>query len=176
MSRWGILIIVLVFMSSPAFGNIVGDTMLVEWKFPDIGTAYFSDNVVVPGSTYAGSGAGTITILDGTITIENTTRGWTGSSGFNGFIFTDLSQVPNFTSFNLVSITGSVPPVDPISSFNADQLLVNFNADSTGNLASDLGQFYTFSFTYNLVPLPGSLVLLLTGLAALPVMRTRITN
>jgi len=172
MRRWGILLIVLVCLSSPAFGSIVGETINVDWKFPDIGTTYYSDNVVVPGSLFPGSGLGEINIQDGIITIENTTLGWTGSSGFNGFIFTDISGIPDFTSFDLVSITGFPPPVDPILSFNADQLIVNFNADAAANLASDFGQFYTFSFTY--VPLPGSLILLLSGLAALPVLRTRL--
>jgi hypothetical protein len=114
--------------------------------------------------------------MDGTITIENLNYGWTGSSGFNGYIFSDTSQVPNFTCFNLVSINGFPPPVDPIISFSANELSVNFNASATGNVAEEEGQFYTFSFTYAPVPLPGSLVLLLSGLAALPVLRTRLKN
>jgi hypothetical protein len=167
MRFWGVLLMVFVCLSSPAVGSIVGDTINVEWKYPDITTTYYASNVVVPGSLFPGSGLGEINILDGFITLQNNTMGWSGSSGFNGFIFTDISQIPNFTAFNLVSITGFVPSVDPILSFNANQLIVNFNADAASNLGSGSGQFYTFSYSCNPVPLPGSFPLLLSGLVAL---------
>jgi hypothetical protein len=169
MRLWGVLLMVFVCLSSPAFGSIVGDTITVEWKYPNISSTYMTNNVVVPGSWVPGSGVGEINIQDGIITIRNDTYGWSGSSGFNGFIFTDISQVPNFTSFTLVSITGFAPPVAPILSFDADQLFVNFNANAAANIGSGIGQLYTFSFTdqATAVPLPGAAWLLGSGLLGL---------
>jgi hypothetical protein len=182
--RWTLTLVLSVplglsFSAAPVHAaSILGDTINVDWRFPSIGTSIFSGNVVVPGSTNPGQGAGTITIGDGSITVQNLTQGWTGSSGFNGFIFTDSTQVPNFTSFSLVSIGGFVPPTDPILSFNANQLLVNFNASSASNLASGSGQLYTFSFTeeggpVGVVPEPATLLLLGTTMTGLGLIARR---
>ena len=100
------------------------------------------------------------------------TTGWSASSGFNGLIFTDTTQVPNFTSFNLVSIDGFPPPVDPILSFNANQPIVNSNASGSSNTGDGTGQLYTLSFTtkgggpVTVVPEPATLLLLGSTLTA----------
>ncbi len=169
----GVLMMVFVCLTSPAFGSIVGETMNVDWRYPDIGTSIFSQNVVIAGSVFPGMGVGEVNVQDGQITIENQTYGWSGTSGFNGFIFTDVfGTIPAFTSLSLVSISGFPPPVDPILSFTDDQLFINFNADAASNIGEGIGQLYTFSYTY--VPLPGSVVLLLTGMAALTGLRLRL--
>jgi PEP-CTERM motif-containing protein len=175
--RWALVLVLCVplglsFSAAPVHAaSILGDTINVDWRFPSIGTSIFSGNVVVPGSIVPGQGVGTITIGDGSLTLQNTTQGWTGSSGFNGFLFTDSTKVPNFTSFSLVSIGGFPPPTDPILSFNADQLIVNFNANSASNVGSGSGQLYTFSFTEeggpSVVPEPATLLLLGTTMTGL---------
>ena len=153
--------------------SIVGDTVNVDWRFPTISASIFSQNVIVPGSAFNILGVTTISIGDGVITVQNNTVGWTRSSGFNGFIFTDITEVPSFTSFNLVSIGGFPPPTDPILSFNADQLIVNFNASSANNVGSGSGQLYTFSFTTvpsSVVPEPTTLPLFGVGMMGLRLM------
>jgi len=102
-------------------------------------------------------------LSDGTIVVDNATLGWSAAS-FNGFKLTDLSQSPGFSSLNLVSITGNVTPIAPATSFNADQLSVNFTPTGVANIASGSGQEYTFSFTTAMgenVPDVGSTILLL---------------
>jgi hypothetical protein len=174
MKRWSLLFMALVLVSSPAFGSIIGDTIQVEWNYPILANIIFTGSTTVPGSVFPGSGVSEINIADGTIIVTNTTDGWQGAL-FNGFIFTDLSTVPNFTSLQLVSVTGFPPPIDPILSFDADHLSINFDATGSDNIGSGLGQVYTFSYTYGAAaPLPGSLILLLSGLAALTGLRTKL--
>lgn len=160
-------IVVLVTLTTPAYAQIIGDTVNIEWDYPSLDTSIFSKNVTVkdPGVEVlnVGFGAGAINIGSGVITIENLTKGWAGSSGFNGFIFTDLSTHPAFTSFNLLSIEGFAPPIDPILSFNSDQLIVNFNASSVQNVAEDFGALYSFSYT-TAIPEPETYAMLLVGL------------
>jgi hypothetical protein len=159
-----LLISLVAIIAAPAYGDsIVGDTIGFDWRFPTESDILWTKTFVAPKTFADPYGLISVGIGDGVITVDNSsTLGWTRSSGFNGFILTDLTKVPNFTSFDLVSITGFPPPVGPILSFNSDQLIVNFNANSTNNTGSGLGQVYTFSFTAGAttVPEPGILILL----------------
>ena len=40
MRLWGVLFMVFVCLSSPAFGSIVGDTITVAWYYPDLSTQF----------------------------------------------------------------------------------------------------------------------------------------
>jgi hypothetical protein len=54
---------------------------------------------------------------------------------------------PGFTSLDLVSITGGTPPTtDPILTWDADDLFINFNANSDTDV-SGLNLTYNFDFT-----------------------------
>lgn len=164
---------------SSAQASIIGQTVRIDWLYPDSSTVFdTSGNVVVadPGvEWFAGSGVGNIDVSDGTITIENQTQGWSVAS-FNGFRFTDvLGAIGDFTSFSLVSITGFAPPIAPALSFTADELLVNFTPTGDENVADGVGQVYTFAFTIGAVPVvePASLALLGFGLVGVAAARRR---
>jgi hypothetical protein len=115
LKRWALALVLCVPLGLGALAApvhaapILGDTISVDWRFPSFGASIFTGTVTVPGSLVPGQGVGTITIGDGIITLENTTQGWTATSGFNGFIFTDVTKVPDFRSFSLVSIGGFRP-------------------------------------------------------------------
>ena len=58
-----------------------------------------------------------------------------------------FADPPGFTSLDLVSITGGTPPTtDPILTWDADDLFINFNATSATNV-SGLNLTYNFDFT-----------------------------
>jgi hypothetical protein len=167
MKRWFMLLMALLFVSSPAFGGLItGDTIQVDWWYPSANSVLWTGSTTVPGSVFPGSGVPQIDVADGTITVTNETYGWSGAA-FNGFVFTDLTNVPNFNSLSLVSVTGFPPPETPALSCSANQLLMNFTPSGNTNIGTGSGQVYTFSYTYGAVPLPGALPLVLSGLGAL---------
>ena len=72
--------------------SIVGDSVQLAWYYPDSATVYeYFPSILVPGTVFAGSGAGDFTIGADTVTIVNTTSGWSPGS-FNGFVITDLTR------------------------------------------------------------------------------------
>lgn len=150
-----------------ANASILGDTFQIEWWYSSANQVYSSSTAMVPGSWNPGSGVSDVTIGDGFITITNDTYGWSSAS-FNGFVFTDLSQDPGFTSLSLVSVTGNIPPYSPGLSYSSNSLEINFTPNGGENTGNGAGQVYTFAFTYgNRTSVPdssASLGLLATGL------------
>ncbi|HEY4989861.1 MAG TPA: hypothetical protein VII09_08640 [Opitutaceae bacterium] len=72
--------------------SIVGDSVELLWLFPTATTVFETFAAVpVPGTVFAGSGAGNFTITGNTVTIVNQTEGWTAAS-FNGFEILDVTR------------------------------------------------------------------------------------
>jgi len=175
MKRFGILVVFLVCLNTHAYGSIIGDTVRIDWFWPQFGfiEKTITTTVVDPGIEWNAGSFLYIDIKDGFITINNagapwaSKSGWGGSNGFNGFVFEDYTKNPNFTSFSLVSIEGYPPPVGPILYFNENSLLVNFNASSEDNVGEGKGQLYTFAYTTGVIPEPATMLLLGSGLLSL---------
>ena len=130
-----------------ANATILGDTFQIEWWYPSDNSVLTSSTVMVPGSWNPGYGVSDVTIGDGFITITNDTAGWSGAT-FNGFVFTDLSQDPGFTSLSLVSVVGDVIPYAPGLNYSSNSLEINFTPNGNSNIGNGAGQVYTFAFTY----------------------------
>ncbi|MEO6993823.1 MAG: VPDSG-CTERM sorting domain-containing protein [Lacunisphaera sp.] len=72
--------------------SIAGDSVQLAWIYPTEGSVYeYFPSIVVPGTVFLGSGASNFVVTGNTITITNTTEGWTGAQ-FNGFVLTDLTR------------------------------------------------------------------------------------
>jgi len=72
--------------------SIVGDKVEVIWLYPTASSVFETFSAVpVPGTIYAGFGAGDFTISGDTVTIVNTTSGWSAGS-YNGFEILDLTR------------------------------------------------------------------------------------
>ena len=78
-----LLVLLLMVVAPPAYGSIVGDSVSIEWAFPVESTSFFSQTVVVPGAVFPGYGISSVSIGDGTVTVDNGSPAWAGSSGFN---------------------------------------------------------------------------------------------
>jgi len=72
--------------------SIVGDSVQLAWIYPSDGTVFeYFPSIIVPGTVDLGFGASDFTVSSDTISITNTTEGWTGAQ-FNGFVLTDLTR------------------------------------------------------------------------------------
>jgi hypothetical protein len=72
--------------------SIIGHSVELLWLFPDASTTFeIFPAILVPGTVDASNGAGDFTITGDTVTIVNTTTGWSAAS-FNGFEILDLTQ------------------------------------------------------------------------------------
>jgi hypothetical protein len=170
-----LLLVCVCFCSHPVGATITGDQLTV--------TFYYMSNplefrtLAVPGT---GDFEGlTVTITDGSMTVQDLNPyvlGW-GAGPFCGFVVTDNTKAPGFTSVSLVSLSLQSPagadyiyPVCTVQS--GDSFMVNFNPTAQINYLIDSVTpdpfTYTFSFTYGpAVPLPPSVLLLGTGLLGL---------
>ena len=95
-------------ITARALPTVAGDNFEIQWFYPRL------DHRIRQRSFPRSSGTWTsvndpnisITLSDGQIVVNVTQYPWSGGSGFNGFVFTDLSKVANFNSLALVSDPG----------------------------------------------------------------------
>ena len=105
----------------------------VPLQFPGRGPIPFTGNVV--------------SISAGQIVFTDYAYGY-AAGAFNGYVLTDLSEVPDFTSLTLVSVTGNALPITPGLSYTADSLAINFTPTGAANIPTESGTaVYTFDFT-----------------------------
>ena len=82
----------IVTLSFTSTTSIIGHSVQLAWLYPDASSVYtYWPSVVVPGTVFAGSGAGDFVITGNTVTINNNTSGWSAAA-FNGFVITDLTR------------------------------------------------------------------------------------
>ena len=161
-------------ISAKAIPSVAGDNFEIQWLFPDTSTTYGSDTVTVSGTWSSPAGyAGVVSITDGQISIGfSSDLDWSAGS-FNGFVFTDTSETPNFTSLTLASVAGTPLAITPALSYTADSLSVNFTPTGVENGNGFTPYTYTFDFTEGTSPVPeasSTFILLgfaMTGLACL---------
>ncbi len=152
-------------ITARALPTVAGDNFEIQWFYPNSTTVYDSDpSLAVPGTwTSVNDPNISITLSDGQIVVNVTQYPWSGGSGFNGFVFTDLSKVANFNSLALVSDPGYTGNA-PILAYTADTLSINFNATSS-NTGVVGPQTYTFAFSEAGSAVPdGSSTLMLLGM------------
>jgi hypothetical protein len=72
--------------------SIVGDSVELLWLFPTASSVFETFAAVpVPGTIFASFGAGNFTITGNSVTIVNTTSGWSAAA-FNGFEILDVTR------------------------------------------------------------------------------------
>lgn len=89
--------------------SIIGHTVQLAWTYPDSSSVFeFFPTIVVPGTVFLGFGASDYTVTGNTITISNSTYGWTGAA-FNGFVLTDFTQRDAGPSAGAPDATSTLP-------------------------------------------------------------------
>ncbi|MGD0060050.1 MAG: hypothetical protein ABSD58_11600 [Verrucomicrobiia bacterium] len=152
-----------------ARASVVGDNFQVQWDFPSLGTlgtAGDSGSITVPGTWTDPVYGDVVSISAGQIVFTDYAYGYAAGS-FNGYVLTDLSEVPDFTSLTLVSVTGNALPITPGLSYTADSLAINLTPTGAANEPTVSGTaVYTFDFTTAGASVPeGSSTLMLLGMA-----------
>ncbi len=104
-------------MASSAHADLTGDTVDVQYLYPNISTTVADvGNAVVPGSVFYTPGGGTmeITVTGNLVTITNNGTGVdfqtpAGANPFNGFSVSDLTQNPGIVGVTFLQGASTVP-------------------------------------------------------------------
>ncbi len=156
--------------------SIIGDTIRIDWLFPDSTKVIATTGMIAP-DVYSFAEGAIVAITDGQITIENMGSGWDGAL-FNGFVFTNLTNDPRFTSFSIVSETHPLA-ITPLTTFGSNFLSVNFAPTGEINSATGFNSIATFAFTTDnpTVPDHGNTALMIgLGLSAIALFRAKTTK
>jgi hypothetical protein len=153
-----------------AHAGLIGDTIDITWLFPDAGTTFASDTVVVgagaevacPGVFNTCAGFVSPATLDiGDFSIDYNQIGSPGFSGssFNGFAFTGL-DFGGASLFGVLLDTNIAGLTAANVSFTADSVTINL----AGLGGANIGGADYFSLRLSTVPEPTTLALLGLGL------------
>ncbi len=89
--------------------SIIGDSVQLAWIYPSAGAVFeYFPSIIVPGTVNLGFGASDFVVTGNTITINNDTNGWSGST-FNGFVLTDLTRQAAGPSNTVPDATSTLP-------------------------------------------------------------------
>jgi hypothetical protein len=170
----------------PAEAGLLGQTLDAVYFYPDTATSYpFAS--FTPLSFVVGAGQETVGDVEGvtnllvdvdfddttltiTLTTVLTSPTW-NAVAFNGPIFTSLSGPLGITDASVDAVTTMAGFDDSRVSFNADQILINWNGLSYVN-----GTVVKVNFGFAAVPEPASLALLGAALAGMGLARRRRTR
>jgi hypothetical protein len=153
-------------------GTLAGDTIGLDWLYPNISTIAFDyGTVTVPGTFFDVLGLFDVVVGDTTITSTNLTTTGFADTSFNGFVITDLSNSP------ITSVTVDSSSTWPVTSlaFTSNQIWVNF-AGHPLPAGSTLQLDITGARSGSAIPEPGTWLLLgssLVGLASWRKLRRR---
>jgi hypothetical protein len=157
-------------MTAGAAPMLDGETVRAQWLFPDVSTAFQTEDVVVgPGLEIPDIAGGfDVDLSDTQIHFSNLTASQGYSSGtFNGWLFFDLNSVIDaFGSVAINPATNMVGFNASRISFDADNIWVDFvglTGDSSTVVVLDIGPA--------VVPEPSTALLLAAGTALLAGLR-----
>jgi hypothetical protein len=164
---------VLALLAAPAQATLIGDTVSVEYHFPDLGTIFESHLTVVQSGaadtvTFTTVGTvGNVNVEDSSVEIEWAPVQFLAAS-FNGVVITDMDFFGPPTEIMGLNIVTDLPGWnDSRASFTADSIALNFE---------NLVAFDGFSMSANLLlktaPEPASMGLFALGIAGV-VLRAR---
>lgn len=176
MKRLTLLFVLTMTCAISARGSVEGDSFQIQWLDPNVSTVFDAGNsssVTVPGTWQSTADPEiSIALTDGQIVINLGNAGFSTAT-FNGFVLTDLSEVPDFSSLTLASVSGGLSAT-PSLSYTTNSLYVNFSGDASEEQTTS----YTFDFTEDGAGVPdGGSTLSLLGLAVagLACLRRRIS-
>jgi hypothetical protein len=165
MKKFAIAAALAVLASTATAGILDGQTVRVEYLYPDASTIYPGNG---NGNYVVGGGVEVQNLLysnifdvdlqsNGLTVIFNNNLGTFTGAAFNGFRVTDINNtIGAFTSFNLVSNTAGF---NPVLTFDADNLYVNWQG-----INMTPGQI---ELSISAVPEPETFAMMLAGLGLL---------